>query len=143
MSDYSEAIKKAKDSNITRFFGEHKMVSNQYFTFNRVQDEDNIILITNNLKEIKGNPVLVIGNNQAVYLKDWNVVPVMNYDFGVDAYAVKLSRKYFKPYTFKSEFSDFHFEQTDTFDSLLETARKQQKADMKIKIKSWIYRISK
>ena len=139
MAKLSEAIKNKKDESITRFFGEHQMLSNQYFTFNRIQHEDEIILITNNLKSIKGNPVLIVGNNQAVYLKDWNVVPVMNWDEGIDAYAVKLNRKYFKIYTFKSDFEGYDFDQPETFDSLLEAAKEQQTKNMKIRVKSWTY----
>lgn len=141
MSNLNEAIKEHKDSQIERFFGEHKMISNKYFTFKHVQSDDEIILITNNLKSVKNNVVLVIANNQAVYLKDWNIVPVSNFDESIEAYAVKLNRKYFKAYTFQRDFEDIAIEPPETFDSLLATAKEQDAENMKIKVNGWTYLI--
>ena len=134
-------IREKNSKDIERFFGEHTMTANQYFTFSNVQDEDNIIIITNNVKSIKGNPVLVVGNHEVVYLKDWNIVPVMNWEKGIDAWAVKLNRKYFKVYTFRTEFEDFYFKETETFDSLMEVAKEQQEKGNAFRVKSWTYRI--
>ena len=89
-------------------------------------DNDNIIIITNNIKIIKGNYVLLVDNNKGVYLKEWQVKPVHNFYNGMSAYAVKLNRKYFKPYTFKCEGMDFT--QEDTFDSLMAVAETQTEA---------------
>lgn len=141
MSDKTQSIREKNSKDIERFFGEHKMLSNQYFTFSNVQDEDNIIIITNNVKSIKKNPVLIVGNNEAVYLKDWNILPVMNWEKGIDAWAVKLNRKYFKVYTFMEEFEDFYFKETETFDSLVEVAKEQQEKGNAFRVKSWTYRI--
>ena len=141
MTTKTMTIREKNSKDIERFFGEHKMTSNQYFTFNNVQDEDNIIIITNNVKSIKKNPVLIVGNNEVVYLKDWNIVPVMNWEKGIDAWAVKLNRKYFKVYTFRTEFEDFYFEETETFDSLMEVAKEQQEKGNAFRVKSWTYRI--
>ena len=68
MTTKTMTIREKNSKDIERFFGEHKMTSNQYFTFNNVQDEDNIIIVTNNVKSIKGNPVLVAGNHEVVLL---------------------------------------------------------------------------
>ena len=141
MTTKTMTIREKNSKDIERFFGEHTMTSNQYFTFSNVQDEDNIIIITNNVKSIKGNPVLVVGNHEVVYLKDWNIVPVMNWYKGIEAWAVKLSRKYYKTYTFKSEFEDFYFEKTETFDDLMEVAKEQQAKGNAFRVKSWTYRI--
>ena len=141
MSDKTQSIREKNSKDIERFFGEHAMTSNQYFTFSNVQDEDNIIIITNNVKSIKKNPVLVVGNHEVVYLKDWSIVPVMNWDKGIEAWAVKLNRKYFKVYTFRTEFEDFYFKETETFDSLMEVAKEQQEKGNAFRVKSWTYRI--
>lgn len=133
MSNLKDYIKKMSDKDNDFFFGEGNWtkVSNQYYQFKRVLDNDNIIIITTNIKVIKGNNVLVVDNNKAVYLKDWQVRPVRNWDLGVNAYAVKLNRKYFKPYTFRFSFEDMSFEKEDTFDSLVELAREQGEQNLK------------
>lgn len=122
MSKYSEYIKSRKEKDLEFFFGEVTKKSNKYFEYNSIIDEDNIIIITNNIKTIKGNMVMIVDNNKAVYLKDWQVRRVHNFYNGVSAFAVKLNRKYFKPYTFRFDFEDMAFEQAETFDSLKECA---------------------
>ena len=125
MSSYSDYLKERKLKDLKYFFGEDvKMISN-YFKFTHVIDNDNIILITNNIKIIKGNYVLLVDNNKGVYLKDWQVRPVHNFYNDMSAYAVKLNRKYFKPYTFKFNFEDMAFEEEQSFDCLLDIAKKQ------------------
>lgn len=125
MSKYSEYIKSRKEKDLEFFFGEVTKKSNKYFEYNSIIDEDNIIIITNNIKTIKGNMVMIVDNNKAVYLKDWQVRRVHNFYNGVSAFAVKLNRKYFKPYTFRFDFEDMAFEQEETFDSLKECATEQ------------------
>lgn len=79
MNSYSDYLKERKLKDLKWFFGEDiKMISNKYFKFTHVIDIDNIILITNNIKIIKGNYVLPVDNNKGVYLKDWQVRPVHN-----------------------------------------------------------------
>lgn len=125
MSKYSEYIKSRKEKDLEFFFGEVTKKSNKYFEYNSIIDEDNIIIITNNIKTIKGNMVMIVDNNKAVYLKDWQVRRVHNFYNGVSAFAVKLNRKYFKPYTFRFDFEGMAFEQAETFDSLKECAAEQ------------------
>lgn len=132
MSKYSEYIKSVKENQKERFFGETKNKSNKYFEFKHYIDEDNCIIITNNIKYIKGNPVLVVDNNKVVYLKDWLVKPVRNYYNGIYAYAAKINRKFFKVYTFKNDFEDMAFEKENTFDDLLEIAKEQDEKNMAI-----------
>lgn len=64
---------KMKVNDLNFFFGKDnwKQKSNKYVYYKAVQDNDNIIIHTNNIKGIKGNFVLVVGNNKAIYLKDW------------------------------------------------------------------------
>ena len=124
MSKYSEYLKNRKEKDLEFFFGTVTKKSNKYFEYNSIIDDDNIIIITNNIKVLKGNFVIV-DNNKGVYLKDWQVRPVHNYYTGMNAFAVKLNRNYFKPYTFRFNFDDMAFEQEDTFDSLKECAATQ------------------
>lgn len=54
MSSYSDYLKERKSKDLKCFFGEDiKMISNKYFKFTHVIDNDSIILITNNIKIIK------------------------------------------------------------------------------------------
>lgn len=111
------------------FFGEGnwEAVSNKYFNFKRYIDNDNIIILTNNIRFVKGNPVLLVDNNKAVYLKSWQIKPVESWfgEYMLATNAVKLNRNFFKVYTFKSDFDNMAFEQEDTFDSLIEDAKLQ------------------
>lgn len=130
---YSDYLKDRKQKDRDFFYGEGntKNVSNKYFKFKHVLDDDNCIVVTNNIKFIKGNPVLVTGNNQAVYLKDWQLRSVYNYWEGIEGYAVKLNRKYFKPYTFRFDFDDMAFDKNNTFDDIMDVAREQDSVNMK------------
>ena len=123
----SEMFKKRKAKDIEFFFGDTEWRSNKYFKFDHVKDNDNIVIVTKNIKAIKGNFVMIVDNDKAVYLKDWQVKPVHNYGEDFWGFAVKLNRKYFKPYTFKNPFNDYSFDKQDTFDRLLKDAKKQNK----------------
>ena len=125
MSNYSAFVADKKEKEIERFFGEVKHVSNKYFTFDHIVDDDCIVIITNNIVDVKGTPVLVVGRNKAVYLKEWQIRRIHNYDDGLNGYAVKLNRSYFKIYTFKSDFESFSFDKDETFDDLCEIAKSQ------------------
>ena len=111
------------------FKGGYDYVSNKYFTFKHVIDDDNIIIImTRNVKNIKGNAVLIVDNNKGVYLKPWQVNFLCS-AYVEDAYAVKLNRNFFKPYQFNFTFDDMSFEKEDTFDELLAVAKEQDEAN--------------
>ena len=128
MSKLNELFKSMKEKDLNFFFGKGNWSnkSNQYYNFKRVINENEIIIISGNVKTIKNNYVLVVGNNKVVYLKDWAVRPVRNFENNVYAYAVKLNRNYFKVYTFKSDFEDLYFEKEENFDDLLDTAKEQE-----------------
>lgn len=112
------------------FKGGYNYVSNKYFTFKHIIDDNNIIVCTNNVKFLKGNPVLIVDNDKGVYLKDWQIKRVVVY--GADmAYLVKLDRNYFKPYKFSFKFDDMYFEEEDTFDSLFKCAKEQDEDKIK------------
>jgi hypothetical protein len=134
MSEYSEFLKNVKEQNKDRFFPNHRNVSNKYFCFDHFVNDDEIILVTSNVIQVKGNPVLVVGNNKVVYLKDFCVQPVHNYDLGINAYAVILKRQYFKVYTFKNDIDGFAFDHDESFDDLVAAAKEQDAADMPIAI---------
>lgn len=131
MSKFSEVVKDMKSKEEKFFFGDNlRHVSNKYIIFDRVVDNDNILIVTSDIKVIKGNMVLIVGKNQAIYLKDWQVRKVHNYYLSIDAYAVKLNRNYFHPYTFSFEFENYGGNE-ETFDSLYELAVEQQKENEK------------
>lgn len=136
MATFTELIKNAKQKDIDFFFGKGntKEVSNKYFQYRHAIDNDNIIINTNNIKMIKGSPTLVVGRCSAVFLKDWQVRKAHNFDNGMNFDIVKLNRKFFKTYTFKSEFEDFAFDDgvVQTFDELSEIAKKQDEDNMKV-----------
>lgn len=151
MSKYSEYLKSRKESDMNFFFGEGnvKHQTSKYFTFKKVLDDDNIIVLTNNIKHLfnsnTGNAatILMVGNNKAVYLKSWqikSVTGIVNVDEVtgqgtlLPTYAVKLNRNYFKVYTFKSNFEGMMFEKEDTFDSLKEDAKLQEVDNIAIKL---------
>lgn len=132
MGSYGEYIKSCKENELNKFFGEIRKTSNKYFKFNRIIDNDNIIIVTNNVRFVKGNPVLLVDNNKVVYLKDWNIKAVRNYYNDIYGYAVKLSRQYFKVYTFRNDFDDVAFEKEESFDDLYNVAVAQQNVDMAV-----------
>lgn len=151
MSKYSEYLKSRKESDMNFFFGEGnvKHQTSKYFTFKKVLDDDNIIVLTNNIKHLfnsnTGNAatILMVDNNKAVYLKSWqikSVTGIVNVDEVtgqgtlLPTYAVKLNRNYFKVYTFKSNFEGMMFEKEDTFDSLKEDAKLQEVDNIAIKL---------
>ena len=123
---YSQYIKEMKIKDKEFFFGKSiKFKTNTYFTIDHVIDDDNIIIITSNIKRVKDAYVLVVANNKCVFLKDWQIRPVHNYYKGIYAYAVKLNRNYFKTYTFKNDFYDIYIEKEHTFDILKNVAATQ------------------
>lgn len=116
------------------FFGNVHKVSNKYFIPEKqVIDDDNIIIATNNIKAIKGNPVMIVGPNQAVYVnRNIAGLNIRNGEFSAyDNYAVKLNRQKYKTYTFRNGFDEFSFDKTQTFDDLLKIAKQQEKAKNK------------
>lgn len=114
------------------FWGDIKWRTNKYFEFKRVIDEDNIIIVTKNITEVKDSLVLIVDNDKVVYLKPWQVQPIMNYHAGVYAFAVKLNRNFMKTYQFKRPFEEVYFKEEDTFDTLLESAKEQDRVNMPV-----------
>ena len=75
----------------------------------------------------------MVGEKKAVYLKDWQVRRVSNYYEDLEAYAVKLNRKYFKTYNFKNEIDpELYFEKDNDFNDLLELAKLQDERNISI-----------
>lgn len=105
--------------------GNYHQNSNKYLTVHKQKvSNDKIIIRTNNIAYVKGNPVLVVGKNKAVYLKTFNIFDAIIEGFICKA--VVLDRKYFKPYTFQSDFEEFCFDREETFDDLLKVAEEQE-----------------
>ena len=131
MSSNSDSLKTAKRRDLEFFFGEDlHMTNGSYFQFKRVIDSDNIIILTNKIKKVRDNYVLVTDQDKGVYLKDWQLRKVSSYQAGINCYAVKLSRKFFKPYKFSFEFEDFLITKEETFDTLYNVANEQEKDNL-------------
>lgn len=134
MSSLSEYYKQKKVKDMKRVFGEDANIDERgaVAEFRHFVDEDHVTIITNNIKVVgsweKGySYVLLVDNNKAVYLKDWNLIKCHNYNNNGlgDAYAVRLDRKYFKAYTFRNNFEDFDFDKEETFDDMVALAKEQ------------------
>ena len=133
MSKLSDAIKASREKQMAWFFnGGYTMKTNKYFTFSHVIDDDNIVIVTSNVTDIRDSKVLVVDNNKAVYLKDWQVLHVHSYYEEFNAYAVRLNRNFFKTYTFKGNIGDFSFAEADTFESLKRLAAEQDAANAEV-----------
>lgn len=129
---YSEFMKEMRDKDMRKFFGDDiHYVSNKYFTFKRVIDKDNILIVTDNLRDWKDGKVLVVDSNKVVFLKPWQYRKVHNYDNMINSYAVKLNRNYFKTYTVGFNYDNISFSKEDTFDELYDTAKAQDKQNLK------------
>ena len=136
---YSEVLKEMHKNDLERFFGnDMSWKSNKYFTFKRVIDKDNIVVVTDNLRNWKDGKVLVVDKNKVVFLKPWQFRKVHNYDNMLNSYAVKLNRNYFKTYTVGFNYDDISFSKEDTFDELYKTAEEQQKKNLKFAT-GWMY----
>lgn len=98
------------------FFGEITFISYKHFTFNHIISENEIIIITSNVKDVNGRYVFVFGN-ETIHLDDWLVCEAHNQRIGLNFYAVKLHRGLFKD---------------DCFDRLLKLAKMQQRLNLEI-----------
>lgn len=127
MSKYSDYLKDRKQKNNDFFFGEgnFKKISNKYFQFRTVLDDDNIIIFSKNLTFVKDSAVMIVSENKAIYLKPWQYKVVETFE-GIQGFLVKINRNYFKPYTFKCCFDGFEGMNEHDFDQLLEIAKEQQ-----------------
>lgn len=142
MSKYSEFLKKRAESDRALYFGEnnYKAVSNKFFTYKAVLNDDEIIIRTNDVKIFKNNYVLIVGSNDVVYLKDFQVREVHTWCKASkdNFYLVKLNRKYFKPYHFTNAIYNYESkENIDTFDDLLQVAKEQDDYPLQVG-KGWM-----
>ena len=133
--EYRKMYRDRHNSLEIKFFGENGKhnISGKYYNYRHVLDQDTIIINTNNVRRVKDSLVLVVDNDKAVYLKDWNVKQAHNWsDIGTDFWIVKLSRAYFRPYTFSRPFDDIAMDGVQDFDFLLQVAREQDEAGMPV-----------
>ena len=135
MSKLKELLEKRKADTLNWFFGEnnYSTTSKRFAIKKHVLNDDEIVICTNNVTYWKNKDqfVLWVSNNKIVYLKNFQVMPVYNFEvFGDTSYLVKLNRKYFKEYKcFETEEFDFG-NREDTFDSLKEIAKQQDKHEL-------------
>lgn len=126
------------------FFGNTRKVSNQYIKIEKqILDDDTVIVYTSNVTSVKGSPVLIVGDKEAVYLKN-NDYRLVTRDSGAmltDTFAVKI-HKGFKKYTFRNNISDqISIDKSMTFADFRKLAEEQQKAGGRVaKRSAYIYR---
>ena len=133
MSKYSDFLKQRKENNLNFFFGEGNFVQSakRFKITNHIIDNDNIVLVTSNVQYFpkKQSFVLWVANNKVVYLKDWQVKSVYNYELLGDTYIVKLNRKFFKAYDcFTNE--ELMIEKEYSFNDLKAIAKSQDNSDI-------------
>lgn len=129
MSRYSEFLRSMKERDAKWFFGEDAETMNNHGIFwKRYKSDDEVVIVTKNVQywATRDTWVMWVGNDKVVYLKDWQIRPVKIWegDWGDNCYAVRLTRKYFKPYKC-FETDRFSFERDDTFDDFVELAKEQ------------------
>ena len=84
MCNIEDNLKTPERRMLERFYGrEMEYTSNKYFIFKRFISKDAVIVLTNNIKYVHDNPVLVVAKNKGVYLKDWQLRQVHNIKAGV------------------------------------------------------------
>lgn len=133
----SDKLKTNQRKNMEHFYGPSlKMTSGNYFHFNSVLNNDEIILLTNEVKNIKGKPVLMLSKKTGIYLKEWQIRKVCNYQKGINCYAVKLNRNFFNPYSFSINFEEVQ-NNFNTFDDICECVKEQNQENLSIR-EGWI-----
>lgn len=134
--DYMEKQEKTYNINpavflsdyLKSFFGKDANIEGKtIYHFKHVINDDEIIIITNNLKMLDDKYILVVDDNKAVYINKTQFMSI--HDSNFNAYAIKLNRKHFIVNTFDGNFSGMMFLKPDTFDSLKEIAIEQEKAN--------------
>lgn len=145
MSSYSNYMKSKKEKSMNFYFGEGNWKDgNKYFTYNPIINDDEVIIRTKNIKVWKVNPdytvtyILMVDNNKAIYLKEWQVMPVAKWyeDLGetLRFNLVKLNRKYSKVYTFQKDFENMCFDKEyQGFDDLVALAKEQAQEEFWLK----------
>lgn len=143
MNKASQYLKERAEQNkkyhLNHFFGENNylLTNKRFAAIKNVISDDEIIIITNNVSYWQGKDqfVMWVDNDKIIYLKNFQVVPVLNFEELVECYLVKLNRKYFKVYScFRNE--ELCFDKEDTFDTLKEVAAEQEQN------KSWFKTIT-
>ena len=128
MSNLKELIEKRKERVMNNFFGEnnYELTNKRFMIKNHIINDDEFVICTNNISywANKNQFVMWVANNKIVYIKDFQIIPVYNFERLGDCYLVKLNKKHFKSY---SCFVNEHLviDGEDTFDSLKEVAKNQ------------------
>ena len=129
---------------LDRFFGEafYKIINSKYFSYNSIIDENNIFVRSNNVTLVINNDgtsasyVMAVDKNRAIYLKTSQFIKVRVHDeinqIDYASTIVHVNREKFKPYYFKEDFVNMHFEQMDTFERLYNRALAQENEKVRI-----------
>jgi len=152
-----KTIREEKREKRAEFFfgkGNYTRVNKNEILYRPVIDNDNIILLTRNVRRVfvgdnSTSFVLATSSHRGVYLKSWQVMRVVINDKRSDeraiCFLVKLTRKYFKTYSFKNidiidrdedlgGFLEINTESNPDFDTMLSAAFLQAKEKNKVEI---------
>lgn len=114
------------------FFGNTKMVSNDYFKMERQVQGDTVAVATNNIVVRNGSPVLITGPNEGIYLKDNQFAGIAIKDgrtgqHVTDSIMVKMNKTEFNnAKRYKVNSGDISVDKL-SFDDLKDTAKAQEK----------------
>ena len=103
------------------------MTSKRSFTFKNIVNDDVVIYLTTNVRTIKDKHILVTGEHHGVFLKDWQFKKISNHQKGINCYAVKLYRDYFKPFSFGAISFEPATPKIEDFEDLIRQAKEQEK----------------
>lgn len=147
-NSYGEYMKRMAQYDENRYFGKGNCVhssgshsAEREFRFKHVLDGDTVIINTANLKLIKGCWVLLVGNADAVYLKNWQIKQVEATEgMAGSFFLVKLIRQYYKVYHFHSDFEGYDFDKVESFDDQVQLAKEQDERELAVrKVKGTLF----
>lgn len=113
---------------LKKFFGEDVKVSgkdNEKICFKRFKSENEIIVVTNDVKKIGEHYAMLVDNDKIICLKDNQIVRLRNSTFDLNSYAVKIKRDEWNVMVLPYEFEDMAFTEEVTFDLLIKVAKEQ------------------
>ena len=133
MAEFYDYKKDVFIARLRVFFGEDAEIQGDDRRRVRVRwrhyiDDDNVLIVTDRVYHFgrMGVYALVLNSSVVLFLKNWQITKVKNFEFKENRYAIKLNRNYFKPYQLSFHFNDYEtLEKTLTFDDLVTLAKNQ------------------
>ena len=133
MAEFYDYKKDVFIARLRVFFGEDAEIQGDDRRRVRVRwshfvDDDNVLIVTDRVYHFgrMGVYALVLNSSVVLFLKNWQITKVKNFEFKENRYAIKINRNYFKPYKLSFFLNDFEtLEKTITFDDLVGLAKSQ------------------